>query len=168
VVSWSTPNTYRKVGVRRGTATSSSTGAGTTSLHDTPKGSRSLLVALIEPCDFSDPRAAATFHALQELTGRGDHVDEITVLWQSTRNKSDWGPGLEQTQLTRDCFTGELDLRDIQTVTDAAERRALAKAGVTVTSEAQNVTTELGTTTARVSKSLNEILRVSRRLTPLP
>lgn len=96
-------------------------------LHDTPKGSRVRLVALIDPCDFSDPRAVATFHAIRQLAHRGEHVDEITVLWQQTRNKSDWGPGLERIQLTRDCFTGELDPRDIETVTDAAERRALAK-----------------------------------------
>ena len=34
-------------------------------LHDWPKGSRSLLVAHIHPSDFSDPKAAATFHAVQ-------------------------------------------------------------------------------------------------------
>jgi len=83
-------------------------------------------VALIDPCDFRDPKAVATFHAIRQLTHRGEHVDEITVLWQQTRNKSDWGPGLEHAQLTRDCFTGELAPRDIQTVSDAAERRALA------------------------------------------
>jgi len=137
-------------------------------LHDMPKGSRALLVALIHPRDFSDPRAAATFHALLQLAHRGDHVDEITVLWQSTRNQSDWGPGLHLAQLTRDRFTGRLDPHDIQTVTGAAQRRAMLRASVTVTSEAQDLATDLGRTTARLSKSLNEILRVSRRLTPAP
>ncbi len=135
-------------------------------LHDSPKGSRARLVALIDPCDFSDPRAVATFHAIRQLAHRGEHVDEITVFWQQTRNKSDWGPGLQLAQLTRDRFTGQLNPRDIQTVTDAAERRALARASLTVTSEAQNITTDLGTTTARVSRSLNEVAKVSRRLTP--
>jgi len=135
-------------------------------LHDNPQGSRARLVALIDPCDFSDPKAVATFHAIRQLTHRGEHVDEITVLWQQTRNQSDWGPCLQLAELTRDRFTGQLDPRDIQTVTGAAQRRALAKASVTVTSEAQNITTDLGTTTARVSNTLNEVARVSQRLTP--
>ncbi len=135
-------------------------------LHDDPKGSRSQLLAMFQPRDFSDPKVGATFHAVRQLAAQGEHVDEITVLWQQTRDKSDWGPGLQLAQLTRDRFTGQLDPHDIQTVTAAFERRALAKASVTVTSEAQNVTTDLGTTTARVSRSLNEVAKVSRRHTP--
>ena len=132
-------------------------------LHDRPKGSRSLLMAHIHPSDFSDPRAAATFHAAQQLDCRGGHVDEITVRWQLTRNQSNWGPGLELAELTRDRFTGQLDPRDIRTVTTAAQRRALVQASATVTSEAQNLATDLSTTTTRVSESLNEVARDSRR-----
>jgi len=137
-------------------------------LHDNPKGSRAQLVAMFQPRDFSDPKAGATFHAVRQLAARGEHVDEITVLWQQTRNKSDWGSGLEHTQLTRDRFTAQLDPRDIQTVTGAAERRALAKASVTVTFEAQQLDTDLATTSARVSNTLNEVTGVGRRLTSLP
>jgi len=137
-------------------------------LHDNPKGSRSQLVAMFQALDFSDPKAGATFHAIRQLTHRGEHVDEITVLWQLTRNKSDWGSGLQLAQLTRDRFTGELDPRDIQTVTDAAERRALVKASVTVTFEAQQLATDLATTSARVSNTLNEVTGVGRRFTSLP
>jgi len=137
-------------------------------LHDNPKGSRSQLVAMFQPRDFSDPKAGATFHAVRQLAARGDHVDEITVLWQLTRNQSDWGSGLQLGELTRDRFTGQLDPRDIQTVTGAAERRALAKASVTVTFEAQQLATDLATTSARVSNTLNEVAGVGRRFMSVP
>ena len=132
-------------------------------LHDWPKGSRTLLVTRMHPTDFSDPRASATFHAVQQLDSRGDHVDEITARWQLTRDQSTWGPGLQLAELTRDRFTGHLDPRDIRTVTTAAQRRALVKASVTVTSEAQDLAMDLSTTTARVFESLNEVARGSRR-----
>ncbi len=71
-------------------------------MHDNPKDSRALLVAMF---------------AVRELAARGDHVDEIIVLWQLTRNQSDLGPGLQLAELTRDRFTRQLDPRDIQPVT---------------------------------------------------
>ena len=128
-------------------------------VHDLPPGSRSRLVALIHPRDFSDPRVAATFQAVRDLASRTDHVDEITVQWQVMRNQSTWGPGLPLAELARDHFTGQRDPHDIETVTGAAQRRAMLRASVTVTSEAQDLALDLSTTTARASESLNEVVR---------
>ena len=137
-------------------------------LYDWPKGSRSLLIAHIQLSDFKNPRAAATYHAVQQLTDRGGHVDEIPVRWKLTHSQGVWGPGLELAELTRDRFTGQLDPRDIRTVTTTAQRRALVKASATVTSEARNLATDLSTTTTRVPESLTTVASVSRRLVPAP
>ena len=46
-------------------------------VHDSPRGSRSLLLAHLRPEDFSQPRIATTFQAVQHLASTGRHVDEI-------------------------------------------------------------------------------------------
>jgi len=68
VVSWSTPNTYPKVGVRRGTATSSSTRSGTTSAK--------LPNALITGAGLPD----GSFWDDAKIPGQFEHLTDLSAL----------------------------------------------------------------------------------------
>ena len=79
--SWRTPNTYRKAGIRRGTATSSSTRPGTTSAiaaHQRPKLERygALLFVVLRPARYLDAQEKVEFGELHVFLG-ADYVVTI-------------------------------------------------------------------------------------------
>ena len=97
-------------------------------VHDSPKGSRSLLLARLRRGDFSQPKITATFQAVEDLASTGRHVDEITVAWELTRDLRDQGPGLDMNELRRDALVEQLEPRAIQTITNASMQRSVATA----------------------------------------
>jgi replicative DNA helicase len=73
-------------------------------VHDWPPGARAHVLESVRKSDFTDARAAATWQAVEHLTGRAAPIDEITVAWQVLRARSRTGDGLTVQELreTRD------------------------------------------------------------------
>ncbi len=123
-------------------------------VHDSPKGSRSLLLARLRRGDFSQPKIAATFQAVEDLASTGRHVDEITVAWELTRDLRDQGPGLDMNELRRDALVEQLEPRAIQTITNASMQRFVATAGTDLVRAAENLRADLPSANERASRSL--------------
>jgi len=123
-------------------------------VHDSPKGSRSMLLARLRLSDFSQPRIAATFDAVEHLASRGRHVDEVTVKWELIRGFKNRGPGLDINELRRDAFAGELRPGDIQAIANASMQRSVAKAGREIVRAAQNLGADLPAASERAARSL--------------
>ncbi len=130
-------------------------------VHDSPKGSRSLLLARLRPGDFSQPKIAVTFHAVEHLNSTGSHVDEITVAWELVRGFQDWGPGLDLNELRRDALVGQIQPGDLQTVTSAALHRSMTKAGTELVRAAKNLRADLPTFSERASAFLGKATGVT-------
>jgi len=130
-------------------------------VHDCPKGSRPLLLARLRPGDFSQPRIASTFQAVEDLVSNGRHVDEITVGWELARALKDQGPGLHMTELRRDTLVGQLEPGDIQTIKNASMQRSLAMAGKELARAAENLRTDLPAASERASRFLESGLSIS-------
>ena len=132
-------------------------------VHDCPKGSRSLLLARLRPGDFSQPRIASTFQAVEDLASTGRHVDEITVGWELARGFKDQEPGLNMTELRRDALVGQLEPGDIQTIKNASMQRSLAMAGKELARAAENLKTNLSVASERASRFLQSATDVGLR-----
>ncbi len=125
-------------------------------VHDSPKGSRSRLLAHLRPEDFSQPRIATTFRAVQNLASTGRHVDEITVAWELTRDMNDQGPGLDINELRGDALGWQLEPGHIRTVKNALMRRSVAMAGAQLVKAAENLKADLPTASERATRSLGD------------
>ncbi len=130
-------------------------------VNDCPKGSRSLLLARLRPGDFSQPRIASTFQAVEDLASTGRHVDEITVGWELTRGLKDQGPGLNMTELRRNALVGQLEPGDIQTIKNVSMQRSLAMAGKELARAAENLRTDLPLASERASRFLGRATDVN-------
>ncbi len=134
-------------------------------VHDLPKGSRSLLLAHLRPEDFSQPKIATTFRAVQHVASTGRHVDEITVAWELTRDMNDQGPGLDIHELRRDALGRRLEPGDIRTVRIASLQRSVAIAGAQLVKDAGNLKADLPAASERATRSLGEATKVPLRQT---
>jgi len=126
----------------------------TAAVHDSPKGSRPLLLATLRPSDFSQPKISATFNAVQHLAFTGRHVDEITVAWELIRGVKDRGPGLEINELRRNALVSHLEPGDIQTITNASTQHSVALAATKLVRAAEDLRTELPAASRRACESL--------------
>jgi len=68
-------------------------------VHDWPTGARSQALGTVRSYDFTDPRAAATWLAVEHLAEHHEPIDEITVAWQGLRVRSRTGDGLSVQEL---------------------------------------------------------------------
>jgi replicative DNA helicase len=68
-------------------------------VHDWPPGARARVLEAVSRDDFADPRAAATWRAVEHLAEHDASIDEITVAWQALRTSSRWGDGLRVQEL---------------------------------------------------------------------
>lgn len=68
-------------------------------VHDWPPGARARVLGAVSRDDFADPRAAATWRAVERLAQHDASIDEITVAWQALRTSSRWGDGLNVQEL---------------------------------------------------------------------
>jgi len=130
-------------------------------VHDSPRGSRSLLLARLRPSDFSQPKFATTFQAVQHLASTGRHVDEITVAWELTRDMNDQGPGLDLNELRRDALGRQLEPGDIRTVKNASMRRSVAIAGTQLLKAAENLKADLPAASQQAAKRLDQAISFS-------
>jgi len=73
-------------------------------VHDWPPGARPKVLGAVRAWDFTDPRAAATWRALEYVAEHDGPIDEITVAWQTERARRRSGDGLTLQELreTRD------------------------------------------------------------------
>jgi hypothetical protein len=72
-------------------------------VHDWPRGARAQVLGTVRDCDFTDPRAAATWHSVAYLAEHDAPIDEITVAWQAVRvcGQADDGLTLQELRETR-------------------------------------------------------------------
>ncbi len=123
-------------------------------VHDSPKGSRSLLLAQLRPEDFSQPKNATTFQAVQHVASTGRHVDEITVAWELTRDINNQGPGLDLNELRRNALGRQIEPGDIRTVKNASMRRSVAIAGIQLVQAAENLKVDPAAVSERACQSV--------------
>jgi hypothetical protein len=72
-------------------------------VHDWPPGASAQVLGTVRDCDFTDPRAAATWHSVAYLAEHDAPIDEITVAWQAVRvcGQADDGLTLQELRETR-------------------------------------------------------------------
>ena len=68
-------------------------------VHDWPPGARPLVLEAVRASDFTEPRATATWQAVEHLADLAAPIDEITVAWQTERARRRSGDGLTLQEL---------------------------------------------------------------------
>lgn len=110
-------------------------------VHDRPHGIRASILHTLQPDDFPQPEAAATFRAVERLAHRGEHIDEITITWDTLRHRDVHGSGIDLAHLTHQATVGVSPPQAIQLMQHTANTRRARQAGTRLTAEANNLRT---------------------------
>lgn len=137
-------------------------------VHDWPPGARNHVLDNVHHSDFTNPRTAATWQALQHLADHHTPIDQITVAWQTLRERNRTGDGLTLQELRQTRDAALLHQAGTTTLTRATISRAATHAQQATSHDCD----DLGVDLAEIINSLEAhhatVAAAAQRLTNRP